>query len=62
MCSCVLLNHSRARLNGILNFTVLSETLTPDSGLLTAMGKLRRSAINDRFASQINALYASKTT
>ncbi len=46
----------------IRNFAVLSETLTPDSGLLTAMGKLRRSAINDRFASQINALYASKTT
>jgi hypothetical protein len=39
----------------------LSETLTPDSGLLTAMGKLRRSAINERFASQIDALYAQKT-
>jgi long-chain acyl-CoA synthetase len=46
----------------IRNFTVLSETLTPDSGLLTAMGKLRRAAINERFASQIDALYASKTT
>jgi long-chain acyl-CoA synthetase len=46
----------------IRNFTILSETLTPDSGLLTAMGKLRRSAINERFASQIEALYASKTT
>ena len=46
----------------IRNFAVLSETLTPDSGLLTAMGKLRRAAINERFASQIDALYASKTT
>jgi long-chain acyl-CoA synthetase len=46
----------------IRNFTILSATLTPDSGLLTAMGKLRRSAINDHFASQIEALYASKTT
>src|SRR5579862_107661 len=46
----------------IRNFTLLSETLTPDSGLLTAMGKLRRAAINERFASQIDALYASKTT
>jgi long-chain acyl-CoA synthetase len=46
----------------IRNFTILSETLTPDSGLLTAMGKLRRSAINDRFASQIEALYASRST
>ena len=45
----------------IRNFTVLSETLTPDSGLLTAMGKLRRSAINERFARQIDALYAQKT-
>jgi long-chain acyl-CoA synthetase len=46
----------------IRNFSILSETLTPDSGLLTATGKLRRSAINERFASQIDALYASKTT
>jgi long-chain acyl-CoA synthetase len=46
----------------IRNFTILNETFTPDSGLLTAMGKLRRSAINERFASQIEALYASRTT
>jgi long-chain acyl-CoA synthetase len=46
----------------IRSFTILTETLTPDSGLLTAMGKLRRTAINDRFASQIEALYASKIT
>jgi long-chain acyl-CoA synthetase len=46
----------------IRNFSILNETLTPDSGLLTAMGKLRRAAINDRFASQIEALYASKIT
>jgi long-chain acyl-CoA synthetase len=46
----------------IRNFSILNDTLTPDSGLLTAMGKLRRGVINDRFASQIEALYASKTT
>jgi long-chain acyl-CoA synthetase len=46
----------------IRSFAILAETLTPDSGLLTAMGKLRRTAINERFASQIEALYASKTT
>jgi len=46
----------------IRNFTVLSESLTPDNGLLTAMGKLRRAAINARFAPQIDAMYASKTT
>jgi long-chain acyl-CoA synthetase len=41
----------------IRNFTLLSETLTPDNGLLTAMGKLRRAVINDRFAAEINSLY-----
>jgi long-chain acyl-CoA synthetase len=41
----------------IRNFTLLSETLTPDNGLLTAMGKLRRAAINSRFAAEINSLY-----
>jgi long-chain acyl-CoA synthetase len=46
----------------IRNFAVLSESLTPDNGLLTAMGKLRRAAINARFAPQIDAMYASRTT
>jgi long-chain acyl-CoA synthetase len=41
----------------IRKFTVLQETLTPDSGLLTAMGKLRRAAINTRFAAEINSMY-----
>lgn len=45
----------------IRNFTVLSESLTPDNGLLTAMGKLRRATINARFALQIDAMYASRT-
>jgi long-chain acyl-CoA synthetase len=44
----------------IRNFTLLSETLTPDNGLLTAMGKLRRSAINSRFAKEIDAMYAAR--
>jgi long-chain acyl-CoA synthetase len=43
----------------IHNFTVLSESLTHESGLLTVMGKLRRDAINARFAAEINAMYAS---
>jgi long-chain acyl-CoA synthetase len=43
----------------IRNFTVLRETLTPESGLLTSMGKLRRAAINTRFATEINSLYDS---
>jgi long-chain acyl-CoA synthetase len=42
----------------IRNFTLLSEPLTPESGLLTVMGKLRRDAINARFAAEISAMYA----
>jgi long-chain acyl-CoA synthetase len=44
----------------IRNFTILRETLTPDGGLLTAMGKLRRAAINTRFAQEIDGLYTTK--
>jgi long-subunit acyl-CoA synthetase (AMP-forming) len=43
----------------IRNFTVLSESLTPESGLLTVMGKLRRDAINARFTAEINAMYSA---
>jgi long-chain acyl-CoA synthetase len=42
----------------IRNFAILSENLTPESGLLTVMGKLRRDAINARFAAEISAMYA----
>jgi long-chain acyl-CoA synthetase len=42
----------------IRNFTLLSEKLTPESGLLTVMGKLRREAISARFSAEINAMYA----
>jgi long-chain acyl-CoA synthetase len=41
----------------IRNFTILADSLTPESGLLTVMGKLRRAAINARFASEIQAMY-----
>jgi long-chain acyl-CoA synthetase len=44
----------------IRNFTILRETFTPDTGLLTAMGKLRRSFINARFAAEIDAMYAAR--
>ena len=44
----------------IRSFTLLTETLTPDNGLLTAMGKLRRAAINSRFAKEIDAMYAAR--
>jgi long-chain acyl-CoA synthetase len=41
----------------IRNFAVLQEVFTPDNGLLTSNGKLRRAAINTRFAAEIDALY-----
>lgn len=44
----------------IRNFTILHEVFTPESGLLTAMGKIRRDAINARYASEINAMYDLK--
>lgn len=42
----------------IRNFTVLPQPLTPENGLLTVMGKLRRDAISSRFAAEISAMYA----
>jgi long-chain acyl-CoA synthetase len=44
----------------IRNFKLLSETFSPDNGLLTAMGKLRRVAIDERFASEIDTMYATR--
>jgi long-chain acyl-CoA synthetase len=45
----------------IRKFTVIGSALTPESGLLTANGKLRREAINARYSSEINAMYEDKT-
>ena len=44
----------------VRNFTILSDALTAESGMLTAMGKIRRDAINARYAAEINAMYDSK--
>jgi long-subunit acyl-CoA synthetase (AMP-forming) len=33
---------------------------SPENGLLTVNGKLRRDAINARYASEINTMYDSK--
>ena len=46
----------------IRNFVVLREAFTPENGLLTANGKLRRDAINARFAAEIAAMYGRKAT
>jgi long-chain acyl-CoA synthetase len=41
----------------VRNFMVLKETFTAESGLLTAMGKLRRDAIAARFRDEIEQMY-----
>jgi long-chain acyl-CoA synthetase len=44
----------------VRNFAVVREVFTPENGMLTANGKLRRDAINARFASEINSMYDRK--
>jgi long-subunit acyl-CoA synthetase (AMP-forming) len=44
----------------VRNFTVVRENFTAENGLLTANGKLRRDAINARFAPEINSMYDRK--
>ena len=46
----------------IRNFAVIRDVFTPENGMLTANGKLRRDAINARFASEINSMYDRKPT
>ncbi|HEV1993119.1 MAG TPA: AMP-binding protein [Candidatus Acidoferrum sp.] len=41
----------------IRKFTIVREAFTPEIGLLTANGKLRRDAINARYASEIKVMY-----
>ena len=44
----------------VRKFTIVRDVFTPESGLLTAMGKLRREAINARYASEIRAMYEAR--
>ena len=44
----------------IRNFTIVRDGFSPENGLLTVNGKLRRDAINARYASEVNAMYDSK--
>jgi long-chain acyl-CoA synthetase len=41
----------------VRNFLILKDAFTPESGLLTAMGKLKRDEISARFAQEIDGLY-----
>jgi len=44
----------------VRDFKLIGKALTPESGLLTAMGKLRRDAVSARFASEIDAMYEDR--
>ena len=46
----------------IRNFQILSEAFTPESGLVTANGKLKRDAIAKRYDAEIDSMYARKAT
>jgi long-chain acyl-CoA synthetase len=41
----------------VRNFKIVPEAFTPESGLLTANGKLRRDAINARYKQEIETMY-----
>ena len=42
----------------VRNFVTLSQPFTPESGLLTANGKVRRDGVNARFCEEIESMYA----
>jgi long-chain acyl-CoA synthetase len=44
----------------VRNFLVSAEGLTFENGMLTANGKLRRDAVNAKFAAEINAMYQGR--
>ncbi|MEP7341339.1 MAG: AMP-binding protein [Acidobacteriota bacterium] len=53
-------NMSLPHYKRVLAFHISKEALTPESGLLTANGKLKRDAIAARFATEFDELYRSK--
>jgi long-chain acyl-CoA synthetase len=55
-------NSDLAHYRQIRNFRIIEGAFTPESGMLTANGKLRREAINTRYAAEINAMYDTKGT
>jgi long-chain acyl-CoA synthetase len=57
-----LINADLPHYRQIRNFHILPEPFTPDSGLVTVNGKLRREAIAKRFDAEINSMYARKAT
>ena len=56
------LNQDLPHYRQIHNFIILPEPFTPDSGLLTVNGKIRRDAIAKRYDAEINSMYARKAS
>jgi long-chain acyl-CoA synthetase len=46
----------------IRNFRILSDAFTAETGLLTAMGKIKREAIAKRYDAEINSMYDRKVS
>jgi len=46
----------------VRNFVIVKEALTPENGMLTANGKLRRDAISTRFREEIEQMYKKHAT
>jgi long-chain acyl-CoA synthetase len=44
----------------VRHFAILKDAFTPESGLLTANGKLRRDTINERFRDEIQQMYSKQ--
>ena len=54
------LNRELPHYRQVRHFKVIGSAFTPESELLTAMGKLRRDAVNARYALEINAMYEDR--
>jgi long-chain acyl-CoA synthetase len=55
-------NHELPHYRQIRNFKILPDTFTPESGLLTAMSKIKRDAIAKRYDAEINSMYERKAS
>jgi len=54
------LNPSLPHYKQVRAFLISDESFTPESGLLTANGKLKRDAVAQRFKAEIEEMYATK--
>ena len=55
------LNADQPHYKQVRAFQIVSEPFGIESGLVTSNGKLKRDAIADRYAAEIEAMYAKKT-